>query len=124
MASKAIDKFRDEKNNIIYFDQLKDIPLNEEKDINLDRPGSVLTSRIKSSGKDLSFRVNMKKGEKWNIHSHDCNETILMYEGIIVDTITNKTITRLQTIFIPKFQDHEVIALEDSIFYVEFKNPH
>jgi quercetin dioxygenase-like cupin family protein len=121
---EALRNFRNKDKTLITFTQLEDLPLNQVMQLYPNKPGSVETIKITSSEKDLSFRVDMKKGEVWESHMHDCLETILVYKGKLLEHITKKEINRLNPIIIKSYTEHIVEALEDCIFYVEFKNPH
>lgn len=119
----AIKKFRKDDEAFITFEELSKIPINEKTEINVDIPGSIITYRLSNSTEDLSFRVEMIKGQMWTMQSHDCQEIVLMYEGSLKDNVSGKIANRLEFLKFPAYNKHEVIALEDSIFYVEFKNP-
>lgn len=121
--SIAVKKFQMDENILIPFHQLEQMPEDEIIQIVEERPGAIETIKLKTQNKDLSFRVEMKKGEYWKNHHHDCIETIIVYKGCLLDHTTGKTSDRGRSIIFIPFQDHIVEALEDSIFYVEFKDP-
>lgn len=80
----------------------------------------VKMTKIMSNEFSQNFRVEMSKGSKWNTHFHDCIETIVMYEGSLLNTLTNEKVDRLQKLKIEPYIDHSIEALENSIFYIEF----
>lgn len=121
---EALRKYRNKDKDLITFNDLYELPNNQVLQLYPERPGAVETIKLPSSERDLSFRVNMKQGERWESHIHDCLETILVYKGKLIDHVTNTNISRLYPIVIKSYTDHIVEALEDSIFYVEFKNPY
>ena len=80
-------------------------------------------TKIISNENSQNFRVEMPKGCKWKTHLHDCIENIVMYEGTLLNNSNNKKIDKLKPLVIEPYTDHSIEALEDSIFYVEFKKP-
>lgn len=115
-----LKKFKSKKPKTISFEELKSFPENET--INL-RNDNIQLTRLSNDSEDLSFRIVMKKEEYWETHLHDCKETIILYKGSIADKETEVVMKKLQTIEIEPFVKHRIEALEDSIFYVEFKKP-
>lgn len=110
--------------NLISYEELKSLPYNTLISIIEDKPEDIQTLKLDNKDDNsLSFRVTMKKGSKWSKHKHDCNETIVMYKGVINDNITSKPLKRGGFLMVPSYQLHSFEALEDSIFYVEFEKP-
>lgn len=123
MISKIVQEFRKKESNLISFEFLKTFKPNEVVQIYPERKGSVECTMLDTEDEDLSFRVTMKKGEMWNVHYHDCKETLLVYKGKLRDKKTGLIVTRVNPIEIKPYTPHIIEALEDSIFYVEFKAP-
>lgn len=119
----AIDKFREEKDSLITFEDLAKIPLNEMQQIVKDRPGAIECIRLKSGTESLMFTVYMKQGEVWEKHHHDCDEVCVVFKGELKDTIQNKTAKSAQALEFKAGQRHYVVAKKASVFYVEFKKP-
>lgn len=117
----VLKKYKKDNNAMIGFTDLEKLPLNEC--ISIDKEGKIKTTRLLNGEGDLSFRVTMEADSNWTLHSHDCEETILLYKGSLRDSLTKKILQRMQCLIIPKFTSHRIHALEDSIFYVEFKKP-
>lgn len=121
---KAVRKFRTKNDVLITFNELKKIPLNTLIQIHPDIPGAIECTRISSVNPDsLMFTVTMKKGEIWEKHHHNCEETCVVYKGKLKDVVTGYEATSAQLLNFSPYQEHYVIAEEDSIFYVEFKKP-
>ncbi len=128
--NKAINKFKEinstpaiKTDALITFKQLEDIPINIVNQILPDKKGSIETTRLYNETEDLTFRVHMKKDEVWNFHHHDCEEIILIHKGKLKVSISEKIYNKGNIFKIYKNINHSVKALEDSIFYVEFKKP-
>ena len=126
----AVTKYQDinsnpsvNKNPLISFEELNKIPLNDVIQIVPERPGAIEINGLYTAGDDLTFRVMMKKGEIWNFHTHDCEETILIHKGTLTVSISKKKYTKGSLFKINKKVTHGVEAVEDSVFYVEFTNP-
>lgn len=122
-TNEVLNKFRSEEDTLVTFEQLNTFPINKTVSIYPEKEKAILTTRISTNDENLSFRVEMKKGEYWKIHKHDCLETILLYKGKLQDKISKKVINRIYPLVIEPFTPHIIKALEDSIFYVEFKAP-
>jgi hypothetical protein len=120
---EAIDSFREEEDNLITFNQLKAIPLNKTIDIIESLKGAIECTRISSVSDSLMFTVTMKAGQLWQNHHHDCVEKILVYQGKLIDLITNNSASKMMTMTFKPYKKHYVLAEEDSTFYVEFENP-
>lgn len=121
---EAIKRFRDEANVLISYNQLKEIPLNNTVQINLEEEGAIECTRISSTSDDnLMFTVTMKKGQRWERHYHDCHETCVVYKGEIKDLISGVSATSAHPLYFKPYEQHYVIAVKDSVFYVEFKKP-
>lgn len=123
MSLEIIKEYRKEDNNLISFEFLKSFVVNKTVQIYPERKGAIECVRLDTEDNDLSFRVTMKKGEFWNVHYHDCKETLLVYKGKLRDKKTGLIVTRVTPIEIKPYTPHIIEALEDSIFYVEFKDP-
>lgn len=113
---------------LIKYDDLRKLELNQELDttllsFNTDDCPTIKMTKILSNESSQNFKVEMPKGCTWKTHFHDCVENIVMYEGILVNNINNEKIDRLKPLIIEPYVDHSIEALEDSIFYVEFRNP-
>ena len=119
----VIDKFKIIEDNIITFKELNNIKLNKIYYLHKNNKEGIQFTRLMSNNSSLIFTVNMKKGELWEKHYHDCHEVILVFKGKLKNLSNNKFIDRAQTLIIDPFTSHYIMAEEDSIFYVEFKNP-
>lgn len=121
----AIDKLRSEKVLIVTFEELSRTPFDNVEDIYPERPKAITCTRIRNPDNDdtVSFKVCMKAGEEWHNHFHDCKETILIYEGTLYNILSNKQSKSLEVMVIEPYQKHIIKALEDTVFYVEFKDP-
>lgn len=120
---EVVDAFRDPNANLISFESLRTFKVGEVVDMIEDEPDAVLCTRLPSidETKSLSFRVEMKRGYKWNPHFHDCWEVIVVYRGVCQDLISNKIASPGKQIIIRPGVIHEVECLTgESIFYVEF----
>lgn len=122
-TNAAILKFRDPKDVLITFADLEKIPLDEMVEIVPEKPGAIKCTRISSPNDSLMFTVTMKKGEFWENHHHDTYEIILVAKGKLMDENTNIVAEKAQTLTFKPYQTHHVVAKEDCLFYVEFKNP-
>lgn len=119
----AVEKFRDDDNPLISFQQLSEIPLNEVQQLYPENPGSVEFLRIENNCEDLSFRVTMQTGTFWKHHYHDSIETIVVYKGRVHDNVSGKSAKRGGLMSFKEYKTHYITAEEESIFYVEFKKP-
>lgn len=113
---------------LITYSDLRKIELNQEVEVDLLNficgEGETITmTKIISDEFSQNFRVEMSKNCKWDTHFHDCEEVIVMYEGVLYNNTSNERIDRLKQLKIDPYTDHSIVALEDSIFYVEFKKP-
>lgn len=113
---------------LIQYTDLKSLKLDDCIDITLlnfthYNNSNIIMTKIMSNENSQNFRVEMSKGCKWNTHFHDCIENIVMYEGTLLNMLTNETINRLEKLKIEPYVDHSIEAMEDSIFYVEFVKP-
>lgn len=120
---KVIEDFRTDEPNLISYENLKTFKVGELIDMVEHKPGAIYCTRLPSINEDksLSFRVEMKKGERWKPHYHDCLETIVMYKGICIDTISGKVAHKGNQMIIKANTVHEIICETDiAIFYVEF----
>jgi quercetin dioxygenase-like cupin family protein len=125
-SKEVIAKFRTKNKDLISFEELKKISLSKSIQVIPERPGAIVTTRIDSDiNKDsLSFRVEMKKGEKWSPHVHDCWEIIVIYKGECIDTISRVKADERTQMFIKPNTLHSIECLsEEAIFYVEFNKP-
>lgn len=119
---KAVVDFKSSKDVLITYESMVKIPLGVT--IQYEKiKGLVESTKIARSEKSMSFRVEMKKGQKWRIHHHDCEEVILVFKGSLKGMKSNKIGNINTPVRYDPFFSHEVVAEEDSIFYVEFKNP-
>lgn len=118
----VLSKFRNKKSECITFKELQDFKIGELVDVNQQNKGGILCERLKNKGENLMFRVEMVKNEKWELHFHDCKETLLVYKGVLIDEIKNKKADKVKTLSFKPYTEHIVRALEDSVFYVEFEN--
>jgi len=117
----AIEKLKDERILLVTFDELSKTPFNKCEDIYPERPNSVTCTRVKNKHPQrVSFRVTMKAGEEWHNHYHDCEETLIVSEGSIYDSLNKKEVSHMETMKINPYQRHIIKALEDCVFYVGF----
>jgi len=107
----------------ILYNNIEKIPVDKVIQINNKIYGAIQSTKISHNRKGMSFRVEVKKGEKWKINHQDCDQVILIYKGKLKELTTNTIATRNTFIEFAAGVKHELIAQEDSIFYVEFKNP-
>tara|TARA_R110000822_G_scaffold73853_19_gene177667 strand:- start:146 stop:532 length:387 start_codon:yes stop_codon:yes gene_type:complete len=121
--TKAINKYRTARRVLITYEELKDIPLHEVIDIDLEKPGTITCTKISNNDFSQSLRVEMKQESYWSTHYHDCIETILVFTGTLYDHTGDKSIDRYNPAIINKYEDHLIEAVTDSVFYVEFLNP-
>ena len=121
---ETIDKFKKVESKLITYLEINDLPIGKEIDFSINQDDSILCTRLKDTSKGMSFRVFMKKGTKWENHNHDCDETIIVYNGKLVGLLNNIIIGRGSMIEIPANTKHKIYAEEESEFYVEFKKPH
>lgn len=124
---EAIRKFKSSKDLLITYEELEKIPLNVMTQMVSERSGAIESTRISSNNPDtLMFTITMKEGELWDTHHHDCFETCVLFKGELYDyrsSTSGKVIGAAGILTFKPFVPHKVIALKDSIFYVEFKNP-
>ena len=115
-------KLKSEETLLVTFSELQGIPFDYCDDIYPERPNAVTCTRVRGKNPDrISFRVTMNAGELWHNHYHDCEENLIVFEGCIYDSINDKKASRMGTMKIEPYGQHIIKALEDSIFYVEFK---
>lgn len=123
----AIVKFKSSKNLLITYEELEKIPLNVMYQMVEDRVGAIESTRISSNDPNtLMFTVSMREGEFWDTHHHDCFETCVLFKGELYDyrsSVSGKLLGTAGLLTFEPFVSHKVVALKDSIFYVEFKNP-
>lgn len=119
---KVLDKFRRKEDVLITFEDLEGMPLNKTLQM-VEGSDDILCTRIVNNKGNLSFRVEMEKGKYWQRHHHDCEETIIVYKGKLIDEVNGKESCRLVPMEISKDQVHFIKGLESSEFYVEFKRP-
>lgn len=117
----AIDKLKSPEKESIYFDELLLIPFDTTEEIFPNEKGDMTCTRVKNNNGVLTFRITMKKGRRLHSHFHDCEETIIVYQGSIINEIDRNIKSSLQIMKIPSYTDHIIKALEDTIFYVEFR---
>lgn len=118
-----IEKYRKRSRELITYEDLISFPINETVEIYPNSPGTIMTTRLNNNIDGLSFRVFMKEGSYWVPHSHDCDETILVYTGEIKENFSGKKVKDLGAVLIKSNTIHSFEALKDTVFYVEFKNP-
>jgi len=123
METVAITKLKSIPNVMIKYVELKEIPLDKEIDYSPNQDGTILCTKISDRDDGLSFRVIMKRGTKWEAHHHDCTETLIVWKGALQGNLNNTSIKRGGILEMSAKLIHEIYATEDSIFYVEFKNP-
>lgn len=116
------------KSILLTYDDFRKIEFNQQLDpegLHFDNNlSSIITvTKILSSEDSQNFKIEMPKGCKWNTHFHNCKEKIVLYEGELLNNTTNNKIDRLKPFIIDAYTDHSIEALEDSIFYIEFRNP-
>ena len=118
-----INKFRQKQYKFITYSEIDKIPFNEELDFSQNQDKSILCTRLANTKTGASFRVIMQPGTKWEDHAHDCDETILVYKGILKGLITKTVISRGSIIQLPAKTQHEIQSETYSEFYVEFNKP-
>lgn len=121
---EAIKKLKSKSNVMVYYKELKEIPSDIEIDYSPNQDKTILCTKISDREDGLSFRVIMTKGTKWEKHHHDCSETLIVWKGCLQGNLNDIIISRGGIMEMNPNTVHEISALEDSIFYVEFKNPH
>lgn len=122
-SPKAVSMFQEMDDTLIKFEDLLEFPTGITFDIDPKDVGSILCTRIVSYSDGISFRVEMINGKFWQLHHHDCIETILMYKGTLIDLLNNRTVVRGQLMEIPANKSHYIKSNGNCIFYVDFKNP-
>lgn len=115
-------------NLLIKYEDLRKIEYNQQIDMKLLNFNESVCDKIKmtkiiSNSISQNFKIEMPKGCIWKTHFHDCIENIVMYKGILLNNMNNQQIDRLKPLIIDPYVDHSIEALEDSIFYIEFKQP-
>ena len=121
-SKSAKEKWEAGNNTLITFSDLSKIPISEPFYINDDE--NIETIRLDTKRKNsISFRVTMKGiGKKWELHKHDCQETIVIYKGSLYDEVSKTSIKKSEICVIPPYKSHSIKTLEDTcIFYVEFE---
>ena len=119
MLGYVISKYANGKGELITFDELKLFVLDKPEMI--DKQG-MHTTKIHETDDSLTFRVEMKKGNKWNLHLHDCWEVIIVYKGQCIDWENKMTIDEKHQAIIKPNTLHEIECLtEEALLYVEFK---
>ena len=116
----AIRKFRGGGSEVVTFDELKKIPLNQPIQISEEK-GKIEAVRLTSNNENLMFSVSILKGERWKMHAHNCTE--LLYRGRLKNLLNGNAINKAQSMFFESYESHHIKAEKDSIFYVEFKKP-
>lgn len=124
MEVLAVTKLKSKPNVMVTYDELKEIPSDIEIDYSPEQDKSILCTKISDRDDGLSFRVIMTKNTKWEAHHHDCSETLIVWKGVLQGNLNNTIIKRGGILEMNPNLVHEISALEDSIFYVEFKKPH
>lgn len=121
----AEEKYRGNYGNqpTITFEELSE--LNVDEVVKLDHfTSDKLEWRIaKKTADRIVFRVVMHKGATLINHRHDCKEIILVLRGAILNKIDKRIFEKARALEIPPYALHNLVALEDSIAYIEFKNP-
>lgn len=120
---KAVEKLKSKENVMVYYKELKNIPCDVEIDYSPKQDKTILCTKISDRKDGISFRVIMTKGTKWEEHHHDCSETLIVWKGALKGNLNNLIISRGGIMEMNPYTVHEISALEDSVFYVEFKNP-
>lgn len=121
---EVFKRFRNKESLLITYSQLEEAPLNETIQINPDCHGAIECTRLTSNSPDaLIFSVSMRKGQLWESHFHDCYETCIIFKGRLIDFNSNKEAYPAHSLSFKPFEEHYVVAEEDSIFYVEFIRP-
>ena len=121
-SKSAKEKWENGNNALITFNDLSKIPISEPFYINDDE--NIETIRLDTKRKNsLSFRVTMKGvGKKWELHKHDCQETIVIYKGSLYDEVSKASMKKSEICLIPAYTSHSIKTLENTcIFYVEFE---
>lgn len=120
----AVQKFRTAENLIITYDELSKVPINTVIQMYPNNPGAIEYIRITSNTEDsLMFTITMKEGQIWKDHHHNCCEVCVVFKGQLRDLYTGKEAGPAEMLRFKKYDNHSVVALKDSVFYVEFKKP-
>ena len=126
-STKVINYYKNKTNTLVSYNQLKQFKIGKIVEMIPSIPGAITTVRIPSKDEEtsLAFRVEMRKGFKWNPHFHDCWETIIIYKGEFKDLISGKVASRGNQMLIKPNTVHEIeCTTESSIFYIEFTKIH
>lgn len=123
MELEVIKKLKSKENLMVHYKELKSIPCDVEIDYSPKQDKTILCTKISDRKDGLSFRVIMSEGTKWEQHHHDCSETLIVWKGTLKGNLNNIIISRGGIMEMFANTVHEICAVEDSIFYVEFKNP-
>lgn len=118
-----LDKFKNfhnlvlnKENKILKFDDIALNPIGEKIYFN-----GIESTRISHPDPNkLLFHVYMPKNSMYERHYHDCREVITIIEGKIYDKDDLKITERLHSYLIDKGKPHTIVALEDTVMYVEF----
>jgi len=119
----AVKKYRTEAKLLITYDEIVEIPMHTPIEMDETDPGAIVITKIHSCPFSQSLRVEMKPDNYWSTHYHDCIETIIVYNGTLINHKNETTIDRYNPALFKMYEPHLVESKTDAIFYVEFINP-
>lgn len=117
---ELLKKVKDHKDNLISYEVIASHPIGEKVEIS----DGVTTERLENNiDQTMFFRVCMSKGSLLHSHYHECIEDLVLYQGEILEVLSNLTISDSKIMrFLPK-QSHSLYAVRDSIFYSQLYKP-
>ena len=71
----------------------------------------------------MFFRLCLKKGSIVHSHHHDCIKDVVLYEGNILEVVSNKELEKYKIMRLSKGTSHSFYAIEDSIVYIQLFKP-
>lgn len=107
----------------ITFEELSELKVNEVVKLHHFNSDKLEWRIAKKTSDRIVFRVIMEKGATLINHQHDCKEIILVLRGAILNKIDKRIFQKARAMEIPPYRLHNLVALEDSVAYIEFKNP-
>ena len=109
-----------EKNNLISYDLIGTHPIGQL----IAFSEGVTTQRLADNiDKTYFFRVCMKKGSTIHQNYHDCMEDIVLFNGDVVEVVSNTILKNEKIIRIMPGQAHAFYAKEDSTMYCQLYKP-
>ena len=113
--SDLLKKLNGKSHQTYSFDELDSFDMNMSHNINK----KLTLKKTYSTEKKLVFEVILLRGGEFKLHSHpNCSEIHFIESGCVFETVGNRNYNELETAIFLTNQEHELIALKDTIMIV------